>query len=135
MRQSGCHLSEMPKTFVDAITITRHLGIRHLWIDSLCICQDDPEDWARESSCMCDVYNNAHVVIAANRSGDCEGGCFHVRESRPQAVVDLKVGDCLSKGVLLCATLLSLGDQQIVKQPDSMEKAMFHGEPLIQRGW
>ncbi len=38
-------LASLPKTFQDAILITRQLGIRYLWIDSLCILQDSPEDW------------------------------------------------------------------------------------------
>lgn len=37
---SNLHL--LPKTFQDAVKISSHLGIRCLWIDSLCIVQDDP---------------------------------------------------------------------------------------------
>lgn len=73
-RQSGCYVSEMPQTFADAISITRHPGVRYLWIDSLCICQDDNEDWVRESARMCNLYSNAHVVIAVDLSSDCTGG-------------------------------------------------------------
>lgn len=122
----------MPKTFVDAITITRHLGIRYLWIDSLCICQDDSEDWARESSRMCEVYRNAHVVIAANRSIDSEGGCFHLRQPRRSAVIDLGP---LRKGV--CATLLPLSEQQVLGDSamHRIETTIFKGEPLASRGW
>jgi Heterokaryon incompatibility protein (HET) len=40
----------LPPTFQDAIFVTRHLGIRYLWIDSLCIVQDDHEDWAVQAS-------------------------------------------------------------------------------------
>jgi hypothetical protein len=36
---------ELPANFQDAITITQQLGIRYLWIDSLCIIQDSHEDW------------------------------------------------------------------------------------------
>lgn len=67
----------------------QHLGIRYLWVDSLCICQDDPEDWARESSRMADIYSNAYLVIAANRSADASGGCFHSRTAQPSCQVDL----------------------------------------------
>lgn len=37
--------STLPKTFTDAIVVCRHLGIRYLWIDSLCIVQDCKTDW------------------------------------------------------------------------------------------
>ncbi|PVH86905.1 HET-domain-containing protein, partial [Cadophora sp. DSE1049] len=35
------------KTFLDAMTVTRELGFRYLWIDSLCIVQDSKLDWER----------------------------------------------------------------------------------------
>jgi hypothetical protein len=41
----GIKLSVLPKTFRDAVTVTRSLGLRYLWIDSLCIRQDDKEHW------------------------------------------------------------------------------------------
>jgi Heterokaryon incompatibility protein (HET) len=55
---------ELSKTFKDVFKVTRHLGIRYLWIDSLCIIQDSPEDWARESSAMSKVYSNGYCNIA-----------------------------------------------------------------------
>ncbi|RYC58281.1 hypothetical protein CHU98_g7919 [Xylaria longipes] len=60
----------------DAITVVRQLGLRYLWIDSLCIIQDDSNDWARESSKMAATYSLAHLTIAATRSPNHEGGCF-----------------------------------------------------------
>jgi hypothetical protein len=39
-------VDELPRSFRDAIQITRWLGYRYLWIDSLCILQDSHEDWA-----------------------------------------------------------------------------------------
>ncbi|KAI8944488.1 heterokaryon incompatibility protein-domain-containing protein [Xylaria longipes] len=50
-------------TFQDAITVVRQLGLRYLWIDSLCIIQDDSNDWARESSKMAATYSLAHLTI------------------------------------------------------------------------
>ncbi|KAH9225021.1 heterokaryon incompatibility protein-domain-containing protein [Leptodontidium sp. 2 PMI_412] len=60
--------SAMPRTLQDAVTITRRLAIQYLWIDALCIIQGDADDWARESSKMCDVYSNAHLTIAGDNS-------------------------------------------------------------------
>lgn len=54
------------KSFQDAIYVTRSLGVRYLWIDSLCIIQDDPGDWAKESKRMADVYKNAVVNLSAS---------------------------------------------------------------------
>lgn len=114
----------MPKTFIDAIIVTRYLGLRYIWIDSLCICQDDDQDWARESARMCDVYSNAHLVIAANRSPDCTGGCFHTRNPRPQAMISVPGVDHVQ------ATLLYPSDQHV-----AFASTSFRDEPLSQRGW
>ncbi|KAF1847215.1 HET-domain-containing protein [Cucurbitaria berberidis CBS 394.84] len=46
-------------TFKEAIRITRILGYRYLWIDSLCIIQDVPSDWKYEAHRMATVYGNA----------------------------------------------------------------------------
>ena len=37
---SGILASQFPRTFSDAVSVARHLDIRYLWIDSLCIFQD-----------------------------------------------------------------------------------------------
>lgn len=64
----------IPKTFQDAIQLTRGLGVQFLWIDSLCIIQHDDKDWERESADMCNVYGNSYLTIAATSSPDCHGG-------------------------------------------------------------
>jgi hypothetical protein len=66
----------LTQTFKDAITFTRKLNVRYLWIDSLCIIQDDPIDWQMEASRMCSVYENALLTLAAAKSIDGMGGCF-----------------------------------------------------------
>ncbi|PMD31521.1 HET-domain-containing protein, partial [Hyaloscypha variabilis F] len=71
----------LPKTFVEAVSVARRLGARYLWIDSLCIVQDDLEDWRNESSLMYEVYKNALCTIAATASSDSRGGLFYRRTS------------------------------------------------------
>lgn len=66
----------LPKTFQDTIYFTRKLGLRYLWIDSLCIIQDDLEDWRKESAKMASVYRNSYIMIAATKSADDSTGCF-----------------------------------------------------------
>ncbi|MBE3049370.1 HET domain-containing protein, partial [Candidatus Bathyarchaeota archaeon] len=43
-------LEDMTTTVADAISIVRSCGLRYIWVDSLCIIQDCPEDWEREAS-------------------------------------------------------------------------------------
>ena len=69
-------LSCLPKTFRDAIHITRKLGVSYLWIDSLCILQNSSVDWANESAQMDSIYTKAWVTIAADGAPDSRGGCF-----------------------------------------------------------
>jgi hypothetical protein len=68
----------IPKTFQDAIVVTRNLGVSYLWIDSLCILQDDEVDWQRQSSMMADIYSKAHFTIAAVSSKSTTSGMFSV---------------------------------------------------------
>jgi hypothetical protein len=58
-------LEDLALTIQDAVGITYKLGSRHIWIDNLCILQDDTQDWARETKSMCDVYQNATLTISA----------------------------------------------------------------------
>jgi hypothetical protein len=62
----------LPKVIQDAISVTRRLGIRYIWIDSLCIVQDDREDWKTEASKMHSIYRNAFVTIAAVSSSSAK---------------------------------------------------------------
>jgi hypothetical protein len=62
---NGIEYEDLPQTFKNAIYCALELHIAYVWIDSLCIVQDDPEDWERESSLMCDIYSNAWLVLAA----------------------------------------------------------------------
>ena len=78
-------IEHLPKTFIDAITVTRALGVRYLWIDSLCILQDDEDDWRREAKRMGDVYECAFLVIAASSANDSRDGCFFRRWYEPFA--------------------------------------------------
>ena len=64
----------LPRTFQDAVTVARSLGISWLWIDSLCIIQDDEEDWNFESQRMASIYGSATLTIAASKSPDCHTG-------------------------------------------------------------
>ncbi|KAK3990670.1 heterokaryon incompatibility protein-domain-containing protein [Cladorrhinum sp. PSN332] len=68
--------SFLPPTFRDAVRFTRKLNIRYLWIDSLCIIQDDPLDWECEASRMYDLYRGAFLVLSASHSNNAYGGLF-----------------------------------------------------------
>lgn len=89
----------LPKTFQDAITVTRKLGIQYLWIDSLCILQrtgrgDDrehKEDWERESLLMEKVFSSAYFTIAASCAQHRFDGFLKERNQRD--FVTMTAGD------------------------------------------
>jgi hypothetical protein len=72
-------LDSLSQTFQDAIRVVRWLGIEYIWIDSLCIVQDDENDWLQESERMGSVYANAYVTIAATSAVDGSGGLDSIR--------------------------------------------------------
>jgi hypothetical protein len=73
-------MSTLPRSFRDAVEITRKLSIKYLWIDSLCIIQDLEEDWQSESAIMGTVYKNAYLTISALDAVDSHSGFIHCRE-------------------------------------------------------
>lgn len=73
-------MSKLPRTFQDAVTATRLLGLRFCWIDSICIIQEDKEDWEKEAVRMCDYYQNALCTITSAHSTSTRGGLFVQRD-------------------------------------------------------
>ena len=73
-RQNAIPLPTMPLTFQHAVQVTRRLGFRYLWIDSLCIIQDSTSDWEEQAGQMQYVYEGAVVTIAADAGGDSSCG-------------------------------------------------------------
>ncbi|KAK4099982.1 HET-domain-containing protein, partial [Parathielavia hyrcaniae] len=60
----GICLANLTRTFRDAVRIARAMRLRYLWIDSLCIVQDSPEDLTAETSRMDQIFQGAHLVLA-----------------------------------------------------------------------
>ncbi|RTE71991.1 hypothetical protein BHE90_013614 [Fusarium euwallaceae] len=58
-------LVDLPKTFRDAIWLTRELGERYLWIDSICIVQDDPAELMTQIGLMGVIFEKSFCTIAA----------------------------------------------------------------------
>lgn len=74
-QNQGFELSILPQTLMDAIQVTREIGVRYIWIDSLCITQyGDDSDWKREAALMDNVFRNAYCTIAATFALDSNQG-------------------------------------------------------------
>ena len=70
----------LPRTFQDAVMMTRRLGCRYIWIDALCIIQGNKADWNEEGVRMDEIYGGSFLnfVAAAARNGN--EGLFSARD-------------------------------------------------------
>jgi hypothetical protein len=142
--KAGIKISELPKTFRHAIRITRGLGIRYLWIDSLCIIQDDEKDWEFESAKMADVYMCSQLNLAATHSSNGKGGCFAERWSLDTlSQIELNVGedsviepDDNEEGnyKIFVRNALHVAHHHFTRTMD-YANTMEHASPLLSRGW
>jgi hypothetical protein len=91
----------LPKTFRDAATVTKFFDIRYLWIDSLCIVQDDSEDWTKEAAQMASIYQNSTITLGASISRGANSGLFlKNRRERDRSLVSL-TGNSMHNGIFL----------------------------------
>ncbi|KAH3908557.1 hypothetical protein HBH56_176610 [Parastagonospora nodorum] len=118
--QNVIYWRDLPRTFQDAVFVTRAFGIPYLWIDSLCIVQDDLDDWQVQSAKMADIYQYSILTIAASASSGPSQGIF--RNAGPE-YMDKPIVDVL-------------GDTTLTKV--RIRKALSHSAaelPLLGRGW
>jgi hypothetical protein len=113
-------LEMLSQTFKDAIEVARELGLAYIWIDSLCIVQDDPDDWIQESELMSDVYSGSCLNIAASGVIDGRSGCFFESLQNRECKIQVKLGskfcsyDCVTS---------------------EMYTSCLSNMPLMERGW
>jgi hypothetical protein len=77
--RAGISSQELPRTFSDAVAVCQQLDVSHIRIDSLCIFQDKPQDWAVEAAAMHSVYTNALCNLAATGASDSSIGFYFER--------------------------------------------------------
>ncbi|KAI0441192.1 heterokaryon incompatibility protein-domain-containing protein [Xylaria telfairii] len=98
--QNGIPVKLAPRTFIHAFQVTRELGYRYIWMDQLCIIQDDYDDLEREMAKMGEIYRHATFTIFAEGASSVSGGLFQARDQylyQPCAV-DVKI--TTEKGVV-----------------------------------
>ncbi|UNI18319.1 hypothetical protein JDV02_004593 [Purpureocillium takamizusanense] len=126
----GIPWSALPQTYRETILFVRRLGVRRLWIDSLCIVQDDAHDWRQESSKMGTIFNHALVVVAASRSADVEDGLFAVCGPPFEAHhLKLPLAEDATEAICFRRSLAHIPgymDQRLGARPDL---------PTLTRGW
>lgn len=133
------NVADLPNTFKDAIIVTQELQLPYLWIDSLCIIQDDTTDWEQEAARMADVYSKAFVVVTGSSSPNPETPFLGPREDEwltktfnfpvaPGVNVPVKA----RKRAVLAAPL----DQGLLEPPFTTSwGTLKRVGPLYNRGW
>ncbi|KAF2109819.1 heterokaryon incompatibility protein-domain-containing protein, partial [Lophiotrema nucula] len=114
----GIPWDEFPPLFQDVISVCFDLNIRYLWIDALCILQDDTQDWEIESVKMADIYSNSYLTIAATAQPDSTCSLFTDRWTKMHA---------------------SCAQPQLWIGYDHFKTEYYHslnvGAPLLRRAW
>lgn len=77
---NGIRLDALPRTFRDAVSVARSLCVGYLWIDSLCIVQDDAQDWAEQAGQMGNIYSACYLTVAAATANDSSAGILSLRQ-------------------------------------------------------
>ncbi|KAK3392824.1 heterokaryon incompatibility protein-domain-containing protein [Podospora didyma] len=127
--RSGLDESRLPPTIRDAVTATRLLGFRYLWVDALCIIQDSEQDKLFEIGNMGEVYRNSIVTLSASRSSSVNQGFSPGIKGQDNGI---KVSGS-SEGVAVELSLAGghKGRLNLAKKIYDQFEAL----PLNQRGW
>ena len=127
LRRNGIAVGSLPKSIRDAISVCQGLGIRYIWIDALCIVQDDEFDWQRESVRMLDVYANSYITIAVHAAASCHEGFLGKQGfSQPpwQPSFQVDIGESRYIELYVCTTNLK-----------NNSGSLWPLSPLMDRGW
>jgi hypothetical protein len=122
-KRDGIDVSILPKNFRHAIDVARFVGMKYIWIDSLCIIQNDGgKDFGREGDQMHRVYQNSYCNIVAADSKHSRGGLFRQRE-----VSDVMPAEYHGKRIF--------GHQSWSIIPSDLWDAQLLGTSIYTRGW
>ncbi|KAF2741687.1 HET-domain-containing protein [Sporormia fimetaria CBS 119925] len=121
----GCRIDELTPNFQQAIEVARFIGLRYVWIDSLCIRQGEGGDFKTEGQLMHKVYRFSYCNIAIADSADSEGGLF--RDRKPASAILPARYESDGRGKF------DAGTWRIVRE-DLWERELL-GTKIYTRGW
>lgn len=132
---------DLPKTLQDAVIVAAKFSIFYLWVDALCIVQDDDTDKGRELAVMAQIYENASLVISASRASSVDEGFLQPRlPFKRNASMSFGLwlvtpaGDERNPSLCFLATDLVGFQPPHVKVSESLHDGVPR-DPLISRAW
>ncbi|KAI1101346.1 HET-domain-containing protein, partial [Jackrogersella minutella] len=126
--EDGIPVSKLPKSLRDAAWFTYETGLKYLWIDALCIFQDDPEDKIHEISRMELYYGQSTVTICAASAARCSDGFLMSRE---EDATNYSIGPIQLR---VKTSLGTIGSVQAFAESDDFNMRR-PPEPITLRGW
>ncbi|KAJ8522829.1 hypothetical protein ONZ45_g658 [Pleurotus djamor] len=124
----GLDITHFPQTIKDAILTTHALGIRYVWIDSLCIIQDSAEDKIQELGDMARIYADAYLTIIAASAQKVSDGFLQVRTAGDDVQPDIPVRFPCPDGAGIGTVYLYSPDTYMPQHADGKD-------PIDQRAW
>ncbi|KAI0129900.1 heterokaryon incompatibility protein-domain-containing protein [Xylariales sp. AK1849] len=137
----GISFESLPMTLKDAVKVASKFNITYLWIDALCMIQDDAEDMGRELATMAKIYECAWLTISASRAKSVEEGFLQKRlpfKDNPQSSFCLWLTTADGNGTesVLCFLAADLVGYESPNM--KISEAAFDGtarDPLVFRAW
>ena len=131
-RENSIPWNIIPPLFQDAIKVARMLGFRYLWLDALCILQDDAVDWDHESADMANIFGNAALTIVARSSPNVSSGL----SLPPPSAESSTTTQLVSTGTSPCEDLARPIEAYVTLMTDmaksqSSDRAWIHQEALL----
>ncbi|EXJ72928.1 uncharacterized protein A1O5_04077 [Cladophialophora psammophila CBS 110553] len=94
IQESNDDLTSLPQVVEDAITVTKALGFRYLWVDRLCIPRNDKLEFHNELKNMASLYRAAQLTIIALHGGGAADGLPGISTVRRVEQPCLEIGSC-----------------------------------------
>ena len=115
--------STLPRTVQHAIHLARLFKERFLWVDGLCIVQDDKQSMHGHLNQMAAIFAHAEFVIIAADGNDANYGLRGLRE--------------IENGIprQLDQDIIPFGDRELYFRKDLNHRRMKKGIPYYDRGW
>lgn len=126
IQPGGIEARELPRTIQEAIQLTRDLGERFIWIDSLCIVQDSDSSWRLNAANMDLVYGNAYLTICAADGDHSRAGLTALD---PQEA-DTPLKAVYAKGLRL---LVSRPSESVIRDSVWNQRAWTFQERILSR--
>lgn len=109
----------IPRKIRDAMYVTRSIGFRYLWVDALCIVQDESMLRHQQIHQMYLIYQQAELTIVAADSDDCSTGLSGISQSQERT---------RARGTY------NINGLQLAKVPNEPNYAL-QASPWRTRGW